>query len=221
MFEIQQIDKSYQQGDSEISVLRGLNLSVGKGETVSIIGQSGSGKSTLLSILCGLENVDAGILRFEGKNLTDKTPDEWTDFRANSLGIVFQHFHLVPHLTAIENVLLPLEIQGISDFSRGKEMLVRVGLEHRMNHFPNQLSGGEMQRVAVARALVSRPKIVLADEPSGNLDADNAKAVIELMFDLVKEENTSLVLVTHDLELAKKCGRSLKLEDGQLNEGEF
>lgn len=220
MFDIQNIDKNYQQGDSNISVLRGLSLSVNQGETVSIIGQSGSGKSTLLSILCGLENIDSGELLFEGQNLAHHTPDEWTDFRANCLGIVFQHFHLVPHLTALENVLLPLEIQGVSDQSRGKEMLNRVGLEHRMGHFPSQLSGGEMQRVAVARALVSRPKVVLADEPSGNLDADNAKAVIDLMFDLVQEENTSLLLVTHDLELAKKCSRSLKLENGKLNEGD-
>lgn len=216
MYTLTDIKKNYQQGETQIQVLKGLNFSIKEGETVSVVGQSGSGKSTLLSILCGLENVNEGNLSFAGADLTNKSEDELTLFRSQELGIIFQHFHLVPHLTALENVLLPLEIQGIDDERKGLELLKRVGLAHRDHHFPAQLSGGEMQRVAVARALITSPKVILADEPSGNLDKENAAKIIDLMFELVKERNTSLVLVTHDMELAKKCERQLKLENGIL-----
>ena len=216
MYTLTDIKKNYQQGETQIQVLKGLNFSIKEGETVSVVGQSGSGKSTLLSILCGLENVNEGNLSFAGADLTNKSEDELTLFRSQELGIIFQHFHLVPHLTALENVLLPLEIQGIDDEKKGLKLLKRVGLAHRDHHFPAQLSGGEMQRVAVARALITSPKVILADEPSGNLDKENAAKIIDLMFELVKERNTSLVLVTHDMELAKKCERQLKLENGIL-----
>lgn len=216
MYTLTDIKKNYQQGETQIQVLKGLNFSIKEGETVSVVGQSGSGKSTLLSILCGLENVNEGNLSFDGADLTNQSEDELTLFRSQELGIIFQHFHLVPHLTALENVLLPLEIQGIDDEKKGLELLKRVGLDHRGHHFPAQLSGGEMQRVAVARALITSPKVILADEPSGNLDKENAAKIIDLMFELVKERSTSLVLVTHDMELAKKCERQLKLENGIL-----
>ena len=216
IFELKNITKNYRQGESNIEVLKGLDFQLTKGETVSIVGQSGSGKSTLLSIMSGLENIDAGEIMFQGKEISTLSPDNMTDLRARNLGIVFQHFHLVPHLTALENILLPLDILGINDSKLGREMLERVGLGHREKHFPSQLSGGEMQRVAVARALVAKPMVLLADEPSGNLDAENAKGVIDLMFNLVREENTSLILVSHDLTISSLCSRQLKLQGGQL-----
>ena len=216
IYELKNIKKNYLQGETQIKVLKGLNFTLGVGETVSIIGQSGSGKSTLLSILCGLESVGEGSISFDGQDLTHQTQEELTAFRANHLGVVFQHFHLVPHLSALENVLLPLEIQGVDDENKGREMLKRVGLAHRENHFPSQLSGGEMQRVAVARALITGPKVILADEPSGNLDQSNAETIIDLMFSLVEQDKTALILVTHDQELSKRCQRQLQLVDGIL-----
>jgi putative ABC transport system ATP-binding protein len=217
MYQLIDVKKTYLQGDTHINVLKGLNFQIKEGESISIIGQSGSGKSTLLSVLSGLESVNSGQILFEESDLTNKSEEELTHFRASKLGIIFQHFHLVPHLTALENILLPLEILGIDNEVRGIEMLERVGLGQRGNHLPSQLSGGEMQRVAVARALVGQPKIILADEPSGNLDRDNAKVVTDLMLNLTREEKTALILVTHDQNLAQKCEKKLHLFDGCLS----
>ena len=217
MFKLDRVSKKFIQGQTEINVLSGLSFELAQGETVSIVGQSGSGKSTLLSILSGLQSVDEGHLFFDGEDLTNLSQERLTSFRATKLGIIFQHFHLIPHLTALENISLPLEILKIEDEDRAHELLDRVGLSNRANHLPSQMSGGEMQRVAVARALIARPKVILADEPSGNLDKDNANKVIELMFNLVQEERTSLILVTHDNSLASMCERTLHLSDGRLH----
>ena len=217
MFKLDRVSKKFIQGQTEINVLSGLSFELAQGETVSIVGQSGSGKSTLLSILSGLQSVDEGHLFFDGEDLTNLSQERLTTFRATKLGIIFQHFHLIPHLTALENISLPLEILKIEDEDRAHELLDRVGLSNRANHLPSQMSGGEMQRVAVARALIARPKVILADEPSGNLDKDNANKVIELMFNLVREERTSLILVTHDNSLASMCERTLHLSDGRLH----
>jgi len=217
MFKLDRVSKKFIQGQTEINVLTELSFELAKGETVSIVGQSGSGKSTLLSILSGLQSVDEGHLFFDGEDLTNLSQERLTSFRATKLGIIFQHFHLIPHLTALENISLPLEILKIEDEDRAHELLDRVGLSNRANHLPSQMSGGEMQRVAVARALIARPKVILADEPSGNLDKDNANKVIELMFNLVREERTSLILVTHDNSLASMCERTLHLSDGRLH----
>jgi len=217
MFKLDRVSKKFIQGQTEINVLSGLSFELAQGETVSIVGQSGSGKSTLLSILSGLQSVDEGHLFFDGEDLTNLSQERLTSFRATKLGIIFQHFHLIPHLTALENISLPLEILKIEDEDRAHELLDRVGLSNRANHLPSQMSGGEMQRVAVARALIARPKVILADEPSGNLDKDNANKVIELMFNLVREERTSLILVTHDNSLASMCERTLHLSDGRLH----
>ena len=217
MYRLINVKKNYLQGETQIEVLKGLNFRINEGESVSIVGQSGSGKSTLLSILSGLESVNSGEICFNEVNLTNANEETLTNFRASKLGIIFQHFHLVPHLTALENVILPLEINGIEDPTRAKDLLHRVGLKNRENHLPSQLSGGEMQRVAVARALVSKPMIILADEPSGNLDKENAAIVTNLMFELIREEKTALILVTHDKDLANLCERKLSLVDGILN----
>lgn len=209
--------KSYGQGDSKIEVLKGINLSVTKGETVALTGKSGSGKSTLLSLMAGLDRPDSGNISFYGKVISGMSEKELTHFRAANMGIVFQQFHLVSTLTAFENVLLPLELlkrQGAKE--RAEELLKSVGLSHRQHHLPSQLSGGESQRVAIARALAINPSILFADEPSGNLDEETGDRVMELLFDMVKKSKTTLVLVTHDPDLAKKCGRVVHLEHGSL-----
>lgn len=214
---VENLRKSYGQGESKIEVLKGINLSVTKGETVALTGKSGSGKSTLLSLMAGLDRPDSGNISFYGKVISGMSEKELTQFRAANMGIVFQQFHLVSTLTAFENVLLPLELlkrRGAKE--RAEELLKSVGLSHRQHHLPSQLSGGESQRVAIARALAINPSILFADEPSGNLDEETGDRVMELLFDMVKKSNTTLVLVTHDPDLAKKCGRVVHLEHGSL-----
>lgn len=213
------IKKSFFQGTREISVLKGVSFQVKPGETVAILGKSGSGKSTLLSILSGLESADFGSLTLLNQDIFQKNEDESARFRAAHMGIVFQNFHLLPHLTALENVQLPLEILGLEkDPQRAEELLQRVGLGDRHHHRPSQLSGGEKQRVAVARALSTEPDIILADEPSGSLDEETGESIMQLLFDLVKQEQRALILVTHDQDLAQRCSRRLILENGVLNE---
>lgn len=217
MMEIKNLKKSYGQGSARVEVLKGINLKIEKGETLALIGKSGSGKSTLLSLMAGLDQSDSGEILIDGKNISSMSEAELTQFRSSHMGIVFQQFHLVSTLTAFENVLLPLELLKVSGAKeRAKSLIESVGLSHRAHHLPSELSGGESQRVAIARALAIKPSILFADEPSGNLDEETGEKVMDLLFDMVKETKTTLVLVTHDLELAKKCSRVVHLEHGSL-----
>jgi putative ABC transport system ATP-binding protein len=202
-----------------LKVLQGVDLQVHKGESVAIVGTSGSGKTTLLSLLAGLERSNSGTLSFAGDDLTRFNERQWSQWRSQSVGIVFQEYHLIPSLTAFENVALPLEIAGqLKNPSRVDDMLQRVGLSERKHHLPHQLSGGEQQRVALARALVGRPQILFADEPTGNLDEQTADTVESLMFELIRETGLAALVVTHNPELAKRCQRIRHLHLGRFTE---
>jgi len=201
----------------EVNVLRGIGLEVAVGETVGVVGPSGSGKSTLLMVMAGLERVSGGAVRVAGLDLAGLGEDALARFRRGAVGIVFQAFHLVPTMTALENVAVPLELAGIADaLARAASELEGVCLAHRLDHYPGQLSGGEQQRVALARAFVARPRLLLADEPTGNLDGATGRAVIDLLFDLHRRHGTTMVLVTHDPALAARCGRVVHLADGRI-----
>ena len=218
ILEVKELCKSYQQASRKISVLDKLQLKAEKGETLSIIGQSGSGKSTLLSLIAGLDRPDTGSISLENKDIVNMPEEELALFRGKNIGIVFQHFHLIPQLNALENVSLPLEIlKDQQAKKKAKEALSMVGLSDRAEHFPHQLSGGELQRVAIARAFVIEPAMIIADEPSGNLDGKTGDEVMQLLFSKVKEFNMTLVLVTHNTELAKQCEKRYELHSGQLH----
>ncbi|MDA7823666.1 ABC transporter ATP-binding protein [Opitutales bacterium] len=209
--------KSFQQGNHRVEVLEHLCMDVKAGEKVAILGPSGCGKSTLLSLLAGLDKPDVGTVEIDGQNLAKMSEDERSQTRSEKLGIVFQQYHLMRNLTAIENVGLPLEILGKTDYAdRARISLKKVGLSHRVAHFPSEMSGGECQRVAIARALVTRPSLVLADEPSGNLDQKTGQEVMDMLFSLCEEYKTTLILVTHNQELANRCDRALFLKNGAL-----
>ena len=214
---LNKISKTYFQGTQRIEVLCGLNLDVKSSEAVAILGQSGTGKSTLLSLLAGLDVPDFGTVEVNKQDLSKFSQDKLSQFRAKNLGVIFQQYHLMSNLTALENVGIPLELQKVNDFqSAALEALKIVGLSHRIAHFPSQLSGGECQRVAIARAIVGKPKLILADEPSGNLDDKTGKEVMNLLFELCKEREQTLILVTHNHDLAQNCDRTLVLKDGKL-----
>ncbi|MCB0413432.1 MAG: ABC transporter ATP-binding protein [Bdellovibrionales bacterium] len=218
ILEASHIEKKYHQGQIIIPAVNDVSFSVEEGSTVSIIGRSGSGKTTLLSLLGGLDEADAGEIKINGKNICKFSEKEMTNFRAQNIGIVFQQFHLIQHLTALENVSVPLEILGKKNVEKNAiEALAQVGLEDRAHHLPDQLSGGEKQRVAIARAFISRPKLLLADEPSGNLDQKTGQIVMKLLFDLVEEMKMTLILVTHDEQLAQSCRVKLQMANGFLN----
>ena len=196
-------------------MLKNINLEIHEGETVAVVGQSGSGKSTLLSLMAGLDRQTTGSLRLRGKEINEMSEVKLTQFRAENIGIIFQQFYLMPHLTALENVSLPLEMFGYEDYlNRAKEALEQVGLSEREQHFPHQLSGGESQRVAIARAVVARPSILLADEPTGNLDNETGVQVANLLFDLVKTTAMTMLLVTHNTQMARRCSRQMTLQFG-------
>jgi putative ABC transport system ATP-binding protein len=212
---LKSLKKSFYQGETQIEVLKDLAAEIKTGEIVAILGKSGSGKSTMLSVLAGLMRVDSGELILDGKELTGLTEEEWSDFRGKNIAIVFQQYHLVSHLTALENVILPLEIQGDSNSKvKAETILKELGLAHRIDHFPKQLSGGECQRVAIARALVMKPRLLLADEPSGNLDVETGESVMSLFFESVRRHGATTLLVTHNEEIAKRCDRILHLQQG-------
>jgi putative ABC transport system ATP-binding protein len=219
MIQLTQVCMHYTLGATRIAVLSEVDLSIASGERVAIIGPSGSGKTSLLLLLAGLERPTAGIVNFDGSRLDTLDADALADLRRDHIGIVFQSFHLVPSLTALDNVALPLHIAGQADAQdRAAAQLRRVGLAERMDHYPAQLSGGEQQRVAIARALVHSPKLLLADEPTGNLDDRTGEGIRELLFELNAQAGTTLVLVTHDADFAARCDRVLRLHDGQLHE---
>jgi putative ABC transport system ATP-binding protein len=217
LVEVRQVSKQFQQGETVIPVLRDLSFGVEAGDTVAIVGQSGSGKSTLLSMLAGLDQPTQGTITVDGQDLSRLNQNELTRFRGRSIGIIFQQFHLMRSLTALENVLLPLDILGLPNAEeRAMDALNLMGLGARAKHLPQQLSGGECQRVAIARAFVVEPRILLADEPSGNLDTATGDKVMNLLFDAVGQRGMTLILVTHDMQLASRCKKRLPLVQGQL-----
>jgi putative ABC transport system ATP-binding protein len=215
------LGKVVQDATGSLTILDDINLRIGTGETVAIVGASGSGKSTLLGLLAGLDVPTAGSVRIFGEDMFTRDEDGRAALRARSIGFVFQSFQLLPHLTALENVLLPLELtgrapEGADPVSAARGLLARVGLAERLSHYPKYLSGGEQQRVALARAFVLRPPLLLADEPTGSLDAHTGEAVIDLMFELNRERGSTLVMVTHDAGIAGRCGRRIELAAGRV-----
>jgi putative ABC transport system ATP-binding protein len=211
------IGKTVKSGANDLVILREIDLAVTRGEAVAVVGASGSGKSTLLAILAGLDTPTVGEVALEGQDLFALDEDRRAELRGRSVGFVFQSFQLLPALTALENVMLPLELSGQEKADElAKETLVRVGLGERLHHYPKHLSGGEQQRVALARAFVVRPKLLLADEPTGSLDADAGAEVIRLLFEMNREYGTTLVMVTHDESLAARCGRVVRLAAGRI-----
>jgi len=220
MIVAEKLTKTYPSGGRTLTVLHEVNFQVEAQEVVAILGPSGSGKTTLLGLLAGLDDPTTGRVLLDGFNLTALSEDERAEFRSRNVGFVFQTFHLIPTLTALENVLVPLELAGVSPRgsmrTHAQGLLARVGLGDRMHHFPAQLSGGEQQRVALARAFANTPKILFADEPTGNLDQATGAQVIDLLVELNRESRTTLVLVTHDLALAGRAGRVVRLSGGRI-----
>jgi len=217
VIEVRALSKRVPSGDGLLTILHDISFAVSAGEAVAIVGASGSGKSTLLGLMAGLDVPTAGSVRLLGEDLGPLDEDARAALRGRVLGFVFQSFQLLPALTALENVMLPLELAGQGDArSMAQAMLARVGLGARLTHYPKHLSGGEQQRVALARAFAMRPQLLLADEPTGNLDAATGAQIIDLMFSLNAEAGTTLVLVTHDTQLAKRCDRTLRLAEGHL-----
>jgi putative ABC transport system ATP-binding protein len=213
------VDLSLGRGAARVHILRDVDLTIGKGEAVGIIGSSGSGKSTLLMIMAGLERPDKGEVEIDGVKLGALNEDALARFRGQRIGIVFQSFHLIPTMTALENVAAPLELAGISDAAkRARTELEQVGLAGRLTHYPAQLSGGEQQRVALARALAPRPSLLIADEPTGNLDETTGRAIIDMMFDLPARRGATLALVTHDASLASRCDRVIRMRSGRIED---
>jgi putative ABC transport system ATP-binding protein len=213
------VDLSLGRGAARVHILRDVALTIGKGEAVGIIGASGSGKSTLLMIMAGLERPDKGDVEIDGVKLGALNEDALARFRGQRIGIVFQSFHLIPTMTALENVAAPLELAGVSDAAeRARDELEQVGLGDRRSHYPAQLSGGEQQRVALARALSPRPSLLIADEPTGNLDETTGRAIIDMMFDLPARRGATLALVTHDAALASRCDRVIRMRSGRIED---
>ena len=211
------LGKTVDNGGEPLTILQDISFSVMPGETVAIVGASGSGKSTLLGLLAGLDEPSSGEVCLDGETLNALSEDQRARLRGRLLGFVFQSFQLLPSLTALENVMLPLELAGVAKGSElARTWLERVGLAHRLQHYPKHLSGGEQQRVALARAFAPNPRLVLADEPTGNLDAATGQQIIELMFDLNARQGTTLLLVTHDEAIAARCGRILRIQSGRL-----
>ncbi|MEJ6397502.1 ABC transporter ATP-binding protein [Yoonia sp. 208BN28-4] len=201
-----------------VDILHGITLDVAKGETLGLVGPSGSGKSSLLMVMGGLEQATSGTVTALGEDLTARNEDGLARFRKHNMGVVFQSFHLIPTMTALENVATPLELAGVADaFDRAEAELAAVGLADRTGHYPSQMSGGEQQRVALARASAPRPKILLADEPTGNLDETNGQAIIDLLFDLRDRHGATLIMVTHANDLAARCDRVVRLRDGRID----
>ena len=204
-------------GNGTVPILHEINMEVQQGETISITGSSGSGKTSLMMLIAGVEQASKGKLIIEGEDITNLNEDQLANFRKNNVGIVFQNFHLIPTMTALENVTIALEFTNSENSEeKAKEWLDRVNLSHRLDHYPEQLSGGEQQRVALARAFATTPKILLADEPTGNLDSENGEKIVELLFSLKEEYKSTLILITHDKKLASSTNKQLIMKDGRL-----
>ena len=219
MLAVRNLTKEYRSGGDALAVLRNVSFDIAAGETVAIVGPSGSGKTTLLGLLAGLDTPTRGTVLLDGIDLAPLDEDARARLRGARVGFVFQSFQLVPTLTALENVQVPLELRGIRDSdARARDLLERVGLGSRTHHFPTQLSGGEQQRVAIARAFVNRPRVLFADEPTGNLDGATGEKIVGLLEQLNREDGTTVVLVTHDQQLARRMGRSIRLADGAVIE---
>jgi putative ABC transport system ATP-binding protein len=217
--ELENVHLSLGRGAARVHILKGISLKIGRGETAALIGPSGSGKSTLLMVMAGLERPDTGSVKVDGTGLGPLGEDALARFRGARIGIVFQAFHLIPTMTALENVAIPLELAGVTEaFARASAELAAVGLDDRLGHYPAQLSGGEQQRVALARALAPDPAILVADEPTGNLDDATGASIIELMFALKRERGATLIVVTHDPALASKCERKIRLRSGRIED---
>lgn len=219
MLELKSLKKSYLQGLQKIEIFEDLNFSLQEAKRVAIMGKSGSGKSTFLSLVSGIIKADDGNISLNSISYNDLNESELNDFRAVNIGFIFQNFHLISYLNALENVMIPAKVCNISNpKEKAIELLESVGLSHRLDHLPSQLSGGEKQRVAIARALIHNPKIILADEPSGNLDEETGNAVMDKLFELIKKNNTTLILVTHSKDVAARCEKIYELSVGNLKE---
>ncbi|MDC1096670.1 ABC transporter ATP-binding protein [Pelagibacteraceae bacterium] len=217
LLKLKNVNLKYQTGNDIIKVLKNINLETKKNESISIVGESGSGKTSLIMLAGGLEKATSGKIFFEGQEISKMSEDQIARVRRKNIGIVFQSFYLIPNYTSVENVALTLELNSLKNpYERAKELLDRFGLKNRFNNLPSQLSGGEQQRVAIARAIAMKPKLILADEPTGNLDSENSKMIADILFKYIKEEKSSLIMVTHDPKLANKAKRKIKIKDGKI-----
>ena len=217
LLELKQIKLHYKNYNTSVEVIKGIDLKIHSGEKVAVVGKSGSGKTSLIMLMGGLEKPSSGEIIFDQQSISSFSEDQLADIRKQKIGIVFQSFYLIPNYTALENVSLILEINGDKNAKQqAEELLVQFGLKDRLNHFPTQLSGGEQQRVAIARSMAVKPKMILADEPTGNLDSENSDMISKLLFEYAEKNQSSLVLVTHDLKFAQKCDRMIKIEDGMI-----
>ena len=218
LLKLNQVNLTYQTGDESIKVLKDIDLKTMKKETISFVGESGSGKTSLIMLIAGLEKATSGQIFFQNKEISSLSEDEVSEIRRKNIGIVFQSFYLIPNYTAVENVALTLELNNFKDpTNQAKEILEKMRLKHRFNNLPSQLSGGEQQRVAIARAIAMKPELILADEPTGNLDSENSEIISDILFNYVKEEGSSLIMVTHDEKLADKAKRKIKIKDGKID----
>ena len=217
LLKLKKINLKYQTGKENISVLKDIDLTIKKKETVSVVGESGSGKTSLIMLIGGLERPTSGKIFFQNQEITNLIEDEVSEIRKKNIGIIFQSFYLIPNYNAVENVALTLELNKFANPEKeAKLLLERFGLKHRFNNLPSQLSGGEQQRVAIARAIAMKPELILADEPTGNLDTENSIMISDILFKYVKEEGSSLIMVTHDPKLADKAKRKIKIKDGKI-----
>jgi len=217
LLKLNKVNLKYQTGKDIIRVLKDINLTTKKKETISIVGESGSGKTSLIMLIGGLEKSSSGKIFFQNHEITKLSEDEVAEIRRKNIGIIFQSFYLIPNYTAVENVALTLELNKFKNREKEAKLLLdRFGLSHRFNNLPSQLSGGEQQRVAIARAIATKPELILADEPTGNLDTENSLMISDILFNYVKEEGSSLIMVTHDTKLANKAKRKIKIKDGKI-----
>ena len=217
LLELKQLTLNYKNYNTSVEVIKGIDLKINSSEKVAIVGKSGSGKTSLIMLIAGLEQPTSGEIIFDQQLISTLNEDQLADIRKKKIGIVFQSFYLIPNYTALENVSLILEINSIDNSKqKAEDLLIQFGLKDRLNHFPTQLSGGEQQRVAIARSMAVNPKLILADEPTGNLDSENSQMISNLLFEYANKNQSSFVLVTHDLKFAEKCDRIIKIEDGTI-----